>query len=91
MMERFFKLEQEQRINKMKEESERRELFNKRYEQLRKEIDLRLSLNKSDDNIIAELSFWYYDMGKETISRLIQVIKQEKTLSNEILEEKRKE
>ena len=30
-------------------------------------------------------------MGKETISRLIQVIKQEKTLSNEILEEKRKE
>ena len=91
MMERFFKLEQEQRINKIKEESERRELFNKRYEQLRKEIDLRLSLNKSDDNIIAELSFWYYDMGKETISRLIQVIKQEKTLSNEILEEKRKE
>ena len=91
MMERFFKLEQEQRINKIKEESERRELFNKRYEQLRKEIDLRLSLNKSDDNIIAELSFWYYDMGKETISRLIQEIKQEKTLSNEILEEKRKE
>ena len=45
MMERFFKREQEQRINKIKEESERRELFNKRYEQLRKEIDLRLSLN----------------------------------------------